>query len=51
LEESDEATFWLELLADAGVVNHEKIHSLVKEAEELTCIFVTSIRTAKGIAS
>jgi len=50
LEESDETTFWLELLLDAGIVNNEEVRILTKEAEELTSIFVTSLRTAKGIA-
>ena len=51
LEESDETAFWLELLSDAGIVNHERVSALVREAEELTSIFVSSLRTAKGIAS
>ena len=51
LEESDETTFWLELLSAAGSVSHERVNALVREAEELTSIFVTSLRTAKGIAS
>jgi four helix bundle protein len=51
LEESDETMFWLELLLEANIVSHERLHALIKEAEELTSIFVTSIRTAKGIAS
>jgi four helix bundle protein len=51
LEESDETVFWLELLVEAGVGSREKVQSLVTEADELTSIFVTSLRTAKGIAS
>jgi four helix bundle protein len=51
LEESDETAFWLELLLEADIVSHERLHALIKEAKELTSIFVTSIRTAKGIAS
>jgi|SRR5580692_4475978 four helix bundle protein len=51
LEESDESVFWLELLVEAGVGSREKVQSLVKEADELTAIFVASVRTAKGIAS
>ncbi len=51
LEEADETIFWLELLLDGGIIKQEKLDALLKEAEELTAIFVTSICTAKGIAS
>lgn len=49
LEEADETVFWLELLLEGGIVKHENLDALLKEAEELTAIFVTSLRTAKGI--
>jgi four helix bundle protein len=51
LEEVDETVFWLELLLEGGILKHEKLDTLVREAQELTSIFVTSLRTAKGIAS
>jgi len=51
LEEADETVFWLELLLEGGIVNHEKLGALLQEAQELTSIFVTSLCTAKGIAS
>ncbi len=51
LEEADETVFWLELLLEGGIVKQEKIANLLKEAEELTSIFVASLCTAKGIAS
>jgi len=51
LEEADETVFWLELLLEGGIVKSEKLDNLLKEAQELTSIFVTSICTAKGIAS
>ncbi|MGA8344749.1 MAG: four helix bundle protein [Candidatus Sulfotelmatobacter sp.] len=51
LEEADETVFWLELLQESEVVSVEKLAPLVQEARELTAIFVTSICTAKGIAS
>ncbi len=50
LEEADETVFWLELLLEAGIVSSPKLGSLVKEANELTSIFVSSLRTAKGVA-
>jgi four helix bundle protein len=49
LEEANETVFWLELLLEGGIVKAEKLGSLLKEAQELTSIFVTSLRTAKGI--
>jgi four helix bundle protein len=51
LEEADETVFWLELLQESGIMSPQKLMPLVQEARELTAIFVTSIRTAKGIAS
>lgn len=51
LEESDETAFWLELLLESDVINHDKFNALLKEADEFTSIFVASLRTAKGIAS
>jgi four helix bundle protein len=51
LEEADETIFWLESLHEGGIVKHEKLEALLKEAEELTSIFVASLCTAKGIGS
>jgi four helix bundle protein len=49
LEEADETIFWLELLLYAGVFPKSKIESLLQEANELTSIFVSSLRTSKGL--
>ena len=49
LEEADETVYWLELLRDAGIIRAEKLSALITEANELTSIFVASLRTAKGI--
>jgi four helix bundle protein len=51
LEEADETVFWLELLLEGGIVKREKLGALLKEARELTSIFVASLCTAKGIAA
>ena len=51
LEEADETTFWLELMKDAGIFPDQKLKDLLREANELVAIFVTSIRTAKGFTS
>ena len=51
LKEADETVFWLELLMDAKIVEEKELASLVKEANELTSIFVASLRTVKGLAA
>jgi four helix bundle protein len=51
LEEADETVFWLELLQESSLMSAQKLAPLVQEARELTAIFVTSVCTAKGIAS
>jgi four helix bundle protein len=51
LEESDETMFWLELLLESGTVGRENIETLLRESEQLTSIFVTCLRTAKGVTS
>jgi len=47
-EEADESAYWLELLEAAKIVSEAEISSLLKEADELTAIFVASGKTAKG---
>src|SRR5918993_3941179 len=40
-EEADEALFWLELLVDSKLVSMSRVEKLLKEADELTAIFVS----------
>jgi four helix bundle protein len=47
-EEADESYFWLELIAETGIIRQEKIQLLVKEASELTAIFTAQGRTEKN---
>ncbi len=47
LQELEETVYWLELLVEAGIVQPPKLTELLKEAEELTAIFVASAKTAK----
>jgi len=47
-EEADEAIYWMELLADAGVVPGERIGALQKEANELLAMTVASIKTLRS---
>ncbi len=46
-EEADESLFWIELLIEAGIVESERLDSLMKEADELLAITVASINTAR----
>jgi four helix bundle protein len=45
--EADESQYWLELLADSGILKREQLSSLMKEAKGLTAIFSASGKTAK----
>jgi four helix bundle protein len=49
VEEADETVFWLELLADAGIVQKARLEQLEREANELLAIFAASQRTVKRI--
>ena len=46
-EEADETLFWLELAVDTKIVSLDRAQPLLKEADELTAIFVASLKTAK----
>ena len=46
-EETDESLFWMELLIEAGIVESGKLESLMKEADEILAITVSSIKTAR----
>jgi hypothetical protein len=47
LEEADETEFWLELI-DTGIVERDKLESLLTENGELVRIFSSSRQTAKA---
>ena len=48
LEETDESYFWLEFIIDEKLLKRELVEPLLKEAEELTAIFVSSRKTARN---
>jgi four helix bundle protein len=48
VEESDESIFWLELLVKSRIVAEPRMAKLIEEANELTAIFASSQRTARG---
>lgn len=47
VQELDETAYWMELLADGGVVPPMKLADLRQETEELIAIFTASVKTAK----
>jgi four helix bundle protein len=47
-EECDESQFWIELIDESGMVKHEQVAEILKEANELTAIFTTSGKTARN---
>jgi len=47
-EEADESIYWLELIEQTVPINHIKLSSLKKEADELTAIFTAIGKTAKA---
>lgn len=48
LEEADETVFWLEMLADSGIVPAKRIGEMLNEANQLVLIFSASRKTAKA---
>jgi len=47
-EEADESAFWMELIADHGLMPAPKVTALMQEADELTAIMVASRRTLQA---
>ena len=45
-EEADESCYWLEILIDGNILPPEDVQALLKEANEITAIIVTSRKTA-----
>jgi four helix bundle protein len=50
LEEADETSYWLEILAESGIVPANKVEHLATEADELVAMTVASIKTLKSRA-
>ena len=51
IEEADETGFWMELIIDGALMEHDKVESLLNEASELVAIFTASQKTAKSAIS
>jgi four helix bundle protein len=50
LEEIDETAFWLEFLPDTRLGSSESVTPLLREADELSAIFMPSRKTARANA-
>lgn len=48
VEESDESLYWLELVRETELVKPELLAALIREANELVAIVLTSRKTAKS---
>lgn len=46
-EECDECLYWMDLLIEAGFVKQARVSGLMREANELLSITVSSIKTAR----
>ena len=46
-EEADESMFWMKLLVDAQVVSEKRLAALMTEANEITAMVVSSIKTLR----
>ncbi len=47
IEEADESLYWLEVITESNMLAVEETTPLVKEANELISIFVSTVKTAK----
>ena len=46
IEEADESAYWMELIVEAELIPERRTGDLLREANELTAIFITSHKTA-----
>ena len=47
IEEADESYFWFEFIIDENLLKNNLVEPLLKEADELTAIFIASRKTAR----
>jgi four helix bundle protein len=48
VEEADESLFWLEILFEKKWINKAEFENIWKEGNELTAIFVSSLKTVNN---
>lgn len=47
LQELEESSYWMELLVEASIVSNERLVPLLDEANQLTAILTTCVKSAK----
>ena len=47
-EECDESLYWMELLIDSEIISRARLSELMKEANEILAMTVSSIKTARS---
>ena len=47
LQELEESIYWMELIVESGIFPEVKMKNILKEANELTAIFVTIVKKTK----
>ena len=48
LQELDESSYWLEMILKAGLLHKDTVGPIYSEADQLTAMLVTSVKTAKA---
>jgi four helix bundle protein len=46
-EECDEAVYWIEVLLELGLIAEKRTKELLREANEIVAVTVSSIKTAR----
>jgi four helix bundle protein len=46
-EEADESVYWLELIAESGMIKPQRLAEITREANEITAIIVATIKRAR----
>jgi four helix bundle protein len=47
-EECDETLYWMEIMAETGMINRNRLDELTGEANEILSMVVSSIKTARS---
>jgi len=47
VQELEETVYWLEMIVDSGIIKAEQMAELMKEADELIAVLVSSVKTIK----
>ena len=47
LKEADETAYWMELLYESGIINHQQFNSIYNDLKELIALLTSSIKTCK----